>query len=106
MTADGAVDVDAMSEIGMKKIEEIAALIYANREHCDAVGERAAEYYRENVAFIDDAKDVYGKMPANDRRVIQKRHRARFDAAWKKLQPVVKKCKEDDNVKMVLDKIF
>jgi len=103
---DAAPDIDAMSDRAMNMVEHVAALIDANKRDCRVLGEKLSEYYRENAAFVVQAKELYATMPEADRKKIQKRFRKRFDAAWRTLQPTIKKCKDDSNVKDVLDKVF
>lgn len=101
-----ASDMEAMSTRAMGMIEHTAGLIDANKKSCVDLGQKLAAYYDENAAFIVAAKVAYGAMPHANRRKLQQRFRKRFDAAWTKLQPTIKKCKDEPNVKDVLDKVF
>ena len=102
---DGAVDVPAMSERGMQMIEEIAARIHENRGDCAKVADAIDQYYKDNEALVQRMKSIYEGMERDKRAVLQKRYRPRFDVAWKRLQPVLKKCKDNDRVKHALDEL-
>jgi hypothetical protein len=102
--ADASIDIDAMSARGMTMIEEIATIIHANEDNCDAMGAKVDAYYKDNQASIDDMHETYGKMARDARKVLQTRYRARFDTAWKKLQPGLKKCKDEPKIKALVVK--
>jgi len=103
-SADAALDIDALSAQGIGMIEEIASLIQTDEKDCDKMGSDLDAYYTKNGGLIDSMKDIYMKMPKAERKPIQTRYRPRFDAAWKKLQPGLKKCKEQPQLKTLLRK--
>jgi hypothetical protein len=103
---DGGRDQDAFAEQAMQKIEDVAVLIAANKKDCTVLGVRLKAYYDDNAAFVIEAKEAYGVMEKTARKALQQRLRKRFDSAWMKLQPTIKKCKDEPNVASVLDKVF
>lgn len=103
-STDASVDVDALAAQGIGMIEEVSSLIHADEKDCEKMGNDLDAYYTKNGGLIDSMKDTYMKMSKAERKPLQTRYRPRFDAAWKKLQPGLKKCKEQPQLKKILSK--
>jgi hypothetical protein len=101
---DASVDLDAVSEQGMRMIEEASGIIQANIGDCDKMGAALDAYYAKHRAAIDFTTDTYRTLSKEERKPIQTKYRPRFDLAWKALQPGLKKCKQQPQIKEIFKK--
>ena len=107
---DAAPDVDAdigaMSEDALGLLAEVATIAESNKSDCDALAQRLDAFYDRHVTFIKKATDTYKHASHPEQARLRTRYQARFNASWKKLQPPVKRCKDDPAVKELLDRVF
>lgn len=103
-----ASDEDAGIEEGADKamdlLGQLATLVEANKANCNLLAQRLDAFYDVNGPFIEHARRTYYALKEPEQLELRKKHQAQFMKNWRRFQPTMKVCKDNPNLKAVLNR--
>lgn len=103
---DARADTNAdIAEKMVRILERVATVVEANRNDCNAMGDKLNAIIDENGAFIADAKARSESMTAEERQQIQARFRTRIQAATAKMIPGLRACGSNPKVTSAIQRV-
>lgn len=94
-----------MAEKMLRIFERIATIVDANKNDCNAMGDKLNGVIDENAAFLATAKARSEAMSEAERQQFQQRYGARYQALTQRMMPGMMKCATNDKVRSALQRI-
>ena len=88
----------------MAVMEQMATIVDANKNDCNAMGDKLDRFMTDNAAFFKDAKARAEKMSDQEKQQIEERYRARLQVVVAKLQGGITKCATNPKVVAAIQK--
>jgi uncharacterized protein YicC (UPF0701 family) len=86
-------------------IEAGATVVDANRNDCNAMGDKLSQMLSDNADFIDQVKARAEKATPDELRAVSARYQARVEAAMTKAKPGLDRCRTNAKVAAVLRRV-
>jgi hypothetical protein len=99
-------DVHDMMDRAVRLLEEGGDIIQANMADCDAMGERMEAFRAAHLAGLKETDTIYETRFATEFERLKPTFRARYHAAWRRVQPGVNKCRKSPKMSKVILEIW
>jgi hypothetical protein len=100
----GIEAIETGADKAMELLGQLATLVEANKTDCNLLAKRLDAFYDVNGSFIEYARRTYYALKGPQQLELRKKHQAQFMKNWKRFQPTMKVCKDNPNLKAVLDR--
>ncbi len=99
-------DTDAQMAAKVIQLVEFAAgVVDANKNDCNAMGDKLSKIASDNSAFIDQVKARAEKATPAELRSLVAPYEARFQAAMAKAKPGLARCQSNTKVASVIQRV-
>ncbi len=106
MASRARADTDAQMAAKVIQLVEFAAgVVDANKNDCNAMGDKLSRMANDNAAFIDQVKARAEKASPAELRALVAPYQARFQAAVAKAKPGLERCQSNPKVASVLQRV-
>ena len=102
---DARADANGDAEKMVRIFERVATIVEANRNDCNAMGDKLNAVIDENAAFLAEAKARSAAMSQAERDALQARYAARIQAATARMMPVMRSCATNQKVMSALRRV-
>ncbi|MEO8842826.1 MAG: hypothetical protein ABI591_13875 [Kofleriaceae bacterium] len=97
-------DATADGERAVVMMEQIATIIDANKDNCDAMGDKLGTYLDKNAAELDKLKAAGRTQTAAQKKAFSEKYGTRLKAVADKMMPGLEKCRTNAKVTAAMKK--
>jgi hypothetical protein len=94
----------AQAERSVVLTEQIATIVDANKDNCDAMGDKLGVFLDKNGKEIDQLRAAGKTLTAEQKKAFEDKYAERMKAAGAKIMPGLQKCGSNAKVSSVMKK--
>jgi len=103
--AYAADSTEAVMEKVAKVMENMASVVDDNKANCDVMADKVGKFIDDNVAIINEGRAASAKATPEQKKIWDAKYKARVEAAGKKMQEGLVRCRTSARVKAAMEKL-